>query len=112
MKQVILLRSDLRLGVGKAAAQVAHASLEAALNSKKYKLSRWRSEGMKKVVLKVRDDKELIQFQKLAKEKKLVASLIRDAGLTEVLPGTITCLAIGPDEDEIVDSVTGKLKMY
>ncbi|MFH0978378.1 MAG: peptidyl-tRNA hydrolase Pth2 [Candidatus Woesearchaeota archaeon] len=112
MKQVILLRADLRLGVGKASAQVAHASLDAALKSSKDKLSEWRKEGMKKVVLKVKDDKELIQFQNLAKDKKLVASLITDAGLTEIPPGTITCLAIGPDEEGLIDSITGKLKMY
>jgi len=112
MKQVILLRNDLKLGIGKTAAQVAHASVEAVLNSRKEKVTAWRNEGMKKIVLKVKDDKELLQFQNLAKEKKLVASLITDAGLTEVPPGTMTCLAIGPDDDELIDSVTGKLKMF
>ena len=38
-------------------------------------------------------------------------SLIKDAGHTVVEPGTITCLGAGPDLEEKIDKVTGKLKM-
>jgi PTH2 family peptidyl-tRNA hydrolase len=110
MKQVILVRQDLRLPKGKLAAQVAHASLEAALKSDK-QIS-WRSEGAKKVVLKVKDEKELLNFKKIAEGQRLVTALITDAGHTVLEPGTITCLGIGPDEDEKIDQVTGNLKMY
>ena len=47
----------------------------------------------------------------LADKSKLVNALIKDAGLTEIPPGTITCLAIGPDEDKKIDKITGKLKI-
>ncbi len=111
MKQVILVRQDLKLPKGKMAAQVAHASAEAVLKSHKDDLSKWRREGMKKVVLKAADDKELIKYKNIAEDNGLVTSLITDAGRTVVEPGTMTTLGIGPDNDEKIDKVTGHLKM-
>ena len=111
MKQVILVRDDLKLPKGKMAAQVAHAAVEATLNSSKSKVDEWRSEGMMKIVLKVKDLAELKKYQQLAKAEKLVASIITDAGHTVVEPGTITCMAIGPDDEEKIDKVTRNLKM-
>ena len=110
MKQVILVRKDLKLSPGKLSAQVSHASVEAVLKSDKEKVNEWRNFS-KKVILKVKDEKELLNFKKLADKEKLVTALIKDAGWTEVKPGTITCLAIGPDEDEKIDKITGKLKI-
>ena len=60
-KQVILIRTDLKLPKGKMAAQSAHASTEAVLRSHKDDISKWRNQGMKKVVLKVDNQKELIK---------------------------------------------------
>lgn len=111
MKQVILVRQDLKLPPGKLAVQTAHASLEAAERSSQDKLDEWKSSGAKKVVLKVADKKELLEYQQRAKAEGMVASLITDAGHTVVEPGTMTCLGIGPDEEEKVDKVTGNLKM-
>ena len=111
MKQVILVRNDLKLPKGKMSAQVAHASVESVLRSSNDKVDSWHSQGMKKVVLKVENEKELIQYQQKAKAKGLVASIITDAGKTTVAPGTKTCLGIGPDKEELVDSVTSELKM-
>ena len=110
-KQVILVRSDLKLPKGKLAAQVAHASVQAVLNSDKAKVDAWRRAGQKKVVLKVKDLKELLEFVNLAKATKLKTALITDAGRTVIAPGTKTCLGIGPDDEEKIDSITGKLKM-
>ena len=111
MKQVILVRHDLDLPKGKLAAQVAHASLEAALRSEKKIVKRWRDFGMKKVVLKVENLDELKKCRDHAQRIGLVAAMITDAGLTTVEPGTITCLGIGPDDEEKIDKVTGHLKM-
>ena len=110
MKQVILVRKDLKLSLGKLSVQVSHASVEAVLKSNKDKVQEWRNFS-KKVVLKVKDEKELLKFKKLADKEKLVNVLIKDAGRTEIPPGTITCLAIGPDEDNKIDKITGKLKI-
>lgn len=110
-KQVILVRQDLKLPKGKLAVQVGHASVESLLRSHKDDIAKWRSEGMKKVVLKVQDEKELMKYKIEAEDLGLVAALITDAGRTVVEPGTVTCLGIGPDKEEKIDRVTGKLKM-
>lgn len=111
MKQAILVRQDLKLPKGKLAVQCSHASTEAALESNKNKLRKWRKQGSKKVVLKVKDEKELLSFYKKARKSRLKSILIRDAGRTVLEPGTITALAIGPDKEERIDKLTGKLKM-
>ncbi|HLC37225.1 MAG TPA: peptidyl-tRNA hydrolase Pth2 [Candidatus Nanoarchaeia archaeon] len=111
MKQVILVRVDLKMKGGKLASQCAHGSVEAAVMSDRDTLERWRKEGMKKVILKVSDLNELKDYQKKANNAKLKTALITDAGRTFFKTPTITCLAIGPDEESKVDKVTGKLKM-
>lgn len=111
MKQVILVRKDLKLPKGKLAAQVAHASTEAVLRSHKDDLTKWCSIGMKKVILKVENEKELLKYKNQAEDKGLVTALITDAGRTVVEPGTVTCLGIGPDKEEKIDKITGHLKM-
>ncbi len=114
LKQAILVRRDLKMPKGKLAAQVAHASVEAVLKSLEGNekiVSKWRKEGMKKVVLKVDSLAELRSFKKKAKSKKIACAEIADAGRTFLKPGTISCLAIGPDYEEKVDELTKSLKM-
>jgi len=110
MKQVILVRQDLKMPKGKLAAQVAHAAVEAALNSRLRKVDKWRVEGMKKVILKVKDKRELFQYKKKADSHGYVTAVIKDAGKTFFKKPTVTCLAIGPEEDKI-DAITGELSM-
>jgi len=110
-KQVILVRDDLKLPKGKLASQVAHASLEAVSKSDKKLIEKWKKEGAKKVVLKVNDEKELFKHKQMAEDSGLKTALIKDAGHTVVDAGTVTSLGIGPDEEEKIDKVTGKLKM-
>ncbi len=111
MKQVILVRDDLKLPKGKLAAQCSHAAVECVLRSHKDKVASWRTQGMPKVVLKVKDLKELHLFNQLAKDAKLITALITDAGRTTVEPGTVTCLGIGPDDEEKIDKLTQDLKL-
>jgi len=112
MKQVILVRKDLKMSTGKFSAQISHASVESVLKSDKMLVSKWRDQGMKKVVLKVKDKEELLEYKKKADSLGLKTALIRDAGRTELVAGEVTCLGIGPDLDEKIDKVSGKLKMY
>src|SRR3989338_1608910 len=110
-KQVILVREDLKLPKGKLSAQVAHASLECALKSDKKLMEAWRELGSKKIVLKVADEKELFKYMSMLENENIKVALIKDAGHTVVEPGTITCLGAGPDLEDKIDKVTGKLKM-
>ena len=110
-KQVILVRKDLKLSKGKLSSQVSHASVEATLKSDQNKVKTWMKHGMKKSILKVDDENELMRYKKLAKAMKLAAFLIKDAGKTEIEPGTLTCLAIGPDVSSKIDKVSGDLKL-
>ena len=57
MKQAIIIRSDLNMSKGKAAAQAAHASLEAYKKATDDMCDEWETEGQKKVVLKVSGEK-------------------------------------------------------
>jgi len=110
-KLVIVVRKDLKLPKGKLAVQVAHAAVNAALDSNDAIVDVWLSEGGKKVALWCEDRKELAALKKAAEEKGLNAAFIADAGLTVLKPGTITCLGIGPDEEKRIDEITGKLRM-
>ena len=112
LKQVILIRNDLKMSKGKIAAQVAHASVEAVLSANKKLISKWRSTGMKKVTLKVNSEEELIKYYELANKTDLPCSIIIDAGRTELSPNTKTCVAIGPGPENQIDKITGELKTF
>lgn len=113
-KQVIVVRTDLKMSVGKTCAQVAHASLGSALvamkNEKRW-YEAWDREGQKKVVVKVKDEDEILELYQMAKSSGLSCYLVNDAGLTELEPGTTTTLGIGPAPNEVIDKVTGDLKL-
>jgi len=111
LKQVILVRNDLKMPPGKLSVQCCHASVEAALRSDVDMLQAWRKQGMKKVVLKVKDKKELLMYNQYAKDAGLVTALITDAGKTYFETSTTTCLAIGPDDEDKLDVLTGELKL-
>lgn len=113
LKQAIIVRKDLKLPKGKLAVQVAHASVEAVLKTLKNdeKLIKQWLKHAKKVVLKVENLEELKRIYNKARRKKLTTALIKDAGLTVVKPGTITALAIGPDDEEKIDEITKDLKL-
>jgi PTH2 family peptidyl-tRNA hydrolase len=113
-KQVIVFRSDLKLSKGKAAAQAGHAAVSAAEEARKHRKNWWEAwlnEGQCKVVLKVKSEKELLALEKQAKEMALPCALIIDRGLTEIPPGTITCLGIGPAPTDKIDKITGNLPL-
>ena len=110
-KQVILVRQDLKLPKGKLSIQVAHASLDVASKSDKKMISEWKQQGGKKVALKVADEKELFKYMGILEGEGIKVALIKDAGHTVVEPGTVTCLGVGPDEEEKIDKITGSLKM-
>ena len=113
-KMAIVVRDDLKLSKGKLSAQVAHAAVSCAIKSENNKnkyFSEWFSEGQKKVVLKIDDLDSLLKVFNEAKSVGLTTELIKDAGLTEIPPGTITVLGIGPAPEDEIDKIVGNLKL-
>lgn len=110
-KQVLVVRTDLKLGKGKLAAQTAHASVEAYRKASEEEKKKWLEENQRKIVLKVRTERELIDIFEKAKRSGLPAVLIRDAGLTQIPPGTKTAVGIGPADEKKIDIITGELPL-
>lgn len=113
-KLVVVVRRDLKLSPGKLAVQVGHAAVECALKAKAEQervFRKWKSEGQKKVVVRVDGERELHEVRMAAEARGLITSLISDAGLTEVPPGTVTVLGVGPGPDAQLDPVTGRLPL-
>jgi PTH2 family peptidyl-tRNA hydrolase len=113
-KQVIAVRTDLGMSRGKMAVQVAHGAVSAAERVRVANQDIWRAwlrEGQKKVAVKVDSEEQLLDLRRKASSHSLPHALIRDAGMTELPPGTITVLGIGPALSEKVDQVTSELKL-
>jgi len=100
MKQAIVARADIGMGEGKLAAQVAHASLSAYEDAGPKPRKAWKGAGQKKVVLKATSESELFELADVAEREGLPHAVVRDAGHTQLDPGTVTALAVGPAEDE------------
>lgn len=112
MKQAIVARTDLGMGQGKLAAQVAHASLQAYDATDDTTAKSWKGDGAKKVVLKVDDEASLLDLAEKARAEGLPHAVVRDAGHTQLDPGTITALGIGPADETVIDRITGELSLF
>jgi PTH2 family peptidyl-tRNA hydrolase len=113
-KMVIVTREDLKLSPGKLAAQVAHAAVACALETKKLNsrwFTNWQNEGAKKAVVKVESEKEFYPLKEKANKLNIFSYIVEDAGQTEIPAGTKTVLGIGPAPDNIIDQVTGNLPL-
>lgn len=113
-KQVIIVRKDLKMSTGKLSAQCAHASLSSykkVLKSSPDTIKKWEEEGQKKVVLKVNSEAELFEYFQKGKDAGIPCEMIRDAGATQLEPGTFTCFAAGPWDESTLDKIFGKLKL-
>ena len=113
LKQVIVLRTDLEMGKGKMCAQAAHASIEAFLKARQkdsFEADHWLRGGMPKIVVKANSEKEIIELFEAAK-KTVPAALIKDAGMTQVSPGSITALGLGPAPETDLNKYTKNLKL-
>ena len=113
MKQAIVIRSDLGMGKGKLAGQTAHASVSAynvARARDKEAARQWEGEGQKKIVLKVGSEGDLISLYEGMK-RAIPCALIRDAGRTQLEPGTVTCFGAGPADEALINKYTKDLKL-
>ncbi|KAL7719320.1 peptidyl-tRNA hydrolase [Entamoeba marina] len=102
------------MGKGKIAAQCGHAAVGCVLKAQQVTpkaLSKWREYGQAKVALKIDSLDQLEELHLLTKEMNIVNKVICDAGRTQIEPGTITVLGIGPAPCSVIDTITGKLKL-
>lgn len=120
VKQVIVVRRDLKMRRGKEIAQGSHASMAFLVNRMRGgELTlrpieqQWLFQHSAKICVRVDSEEELLEVHRRAVEAGLESHLIRDAGHTEFggVP-TLTCCAIGPDESAKIDAVTGSLTLY
>ncbi|KAL9128309.1 MAG: hypothetical protein Q9217_002987 [Psora testacea] len=115
-KLVLVVRTDLGMGKGKIAAQASHATLACyntlhSVSPSHPILRRWRSLGQAKIAVQAHSEQELLIMQAKAMSLGLCASLIHDAGRTQIASGTATVLGVGPGPRSVVDEVTGALKL-
>jgi PTH2 family peptidyl-tRNA hydrolase len=114
-KMVLVLRADLRMTPGKAAVQAAHAAVNLATEGGGGKagelLKAWKAEGARKIAVSAPSLDAMRELERAARARGLPTTMIQDAGYTEVAPGTVTCLGIGPGRSSDVDAVTGELPL-
>ena len=113
-KLVIVIRRDLRMGIGKTCSQAAHAAVLGVENTRFLHsnwVRRWLEEGQAKIILKVNSLQELAEIKNNAENIMLPVVTVQDMGLTQIQPGTTTCIGIGPAPSKIIDRVTNNLKL-
>ncbi|KAL5015534.1 hypothetical protein ScPMuIL_009804 [Solemya velum] len=115
-KMVFIVNMELGMGVGKTAAQVAHASLALYRilidDPQRYgpMLMSWEQFGETKIVVKGNDSKHLEELEAKAKNLGLPNFVVRDAGKTQIAAGSHTVLGMMGKLD-VIDSVTGLLQL-
>jgi PTH2 family peptidyl-tRNA hydrolase len=124
VKQVILMRKDLKMSAGKVAAQAGHAAVRGYLyaSTRKKRLpgdercstlcEYWIENGMTKICLQVDSVEQLAKLIAQASYAGLPTQVIIDAGFTELDGPTTTCGVIGPARAQHIDTITGHLKLY
>ena len=123
IKQVIVMRHDLKMRRGKQIAQGAHASMafltrrlqarsSISLDDFSPSEQAWIMGSFAKVCVRCNSDEELVVIHDKASEMGLEVHLITDSGRTEFHgQPTRTCLAIGPDDVSKIDQITGHLEL-
>lgn len=123
IKQVIVMRHDLKMRRGKQIAQGAHASMaflsrrlqnspSISMHNFSPNAQAWIKGAFAKVCVRCNSEEELLALHDKAIQFGLEAHLITDSGRTEFHgQPTRTCLAIGPDEASKIDQVTGHLEL-
>ena len=114
MKLVCVVNQSLKMGKGKIAAQVGHASIQAFLGagvSHPQHVEAWLAEGQKKICVKTPEASDFDALTHLARQRDIPVHLVRDAGHTQIPKGSATVLALGPFNETALDELTGHLKL-
>lgn len=127
-KQVLVVQGGLGMDKGKGASQAAHASGKALLDRGVIRvlpdgsrelaipldehIEPWLNGAFTKIALKAADERELLSLYVKARHLGIPCALIRDNGLTQFNgQKTITAIAVGPAQKELVDLVTAGLPL-
>ena len=120
VKQVLVVRDDLKMGKGKIGAQCGHATLGSfrachkQMKGSKYwtkVYEKWQWGGQKKICVKVQGEDALIQVKQMADKLGIPNYLVADAGHTQIAAGSLTVCGIGPVESAHVHAITGDKKL-
>lgn len=118
-RMALVVRTDLGMTKGKAAAQCAHAALGCyrlmqsdgdAHNP--VLLTRWERTGQAKIALQVKTKDDMDELFARAISLNINAYVVHDAGRTQIEAGSATVLGLGPAPKSVLDEVTGGLKLY
>lgn len=127
VRMALIVRTDLGMLKGKSAAQCSHAAvslykqmseeknLRTGLENESYNpimLKRWYNCGQAKIVLKSGSLDEMEELMMKAVSLNINNYLVVDAGRTQIASGSATVLGLGPAPREVLDLVTGDLKLY
>ncbi|KAI1506302.1 peptidyl-tRNA hydrolase PTH2-domain-containing protein [Biscogniauxia marginata] len=121
-KLVLVVRTDLGMTKGKIAAQCSHATLACYKSLSRRSsspsdaistsiLRRWERLGQAKIAVQTKSEAELLALMSRARALGVTAEVIQDAGRTQIDPGSLTVLGVGPAPRSLVDQVTGGLKL-
>ncbi|THH11795.1 hypothetical protein EW145_g426 [Phellinidium pouzarii] len=113
-KLVLVVRGDLHLDPANISTQCSDATLACykALLSKNPQLVRhWEVTGQAKIALKGTSHEQLSELEAIAKSLNLCARFIHNKDLTKNSEDTGTVLGIGPAPVELINQVTGKLRL-
>ena len=115
VKMVMCVRMDLKMDKGKIAAQCSHSAIgiyKKLIKAKKYEkmLESWENNGQKKIVAKLKSEKEMNLIVSKATDAGILFEVITDAGKTQVVAGSRTVIALIDFENKL-DTVTGRLKL-
>ncbi|RYP12983.1 hypothetical protein DL765_007070 [Monosporascus sp. GIB2] len=123
-KLVLVVRTDLGMTKGKIAAQCSHATLACyktlsrsasssspSASASSSLLRRWEHHGQAKIAVQTKSEDEMLELMGRARSLGITAEVIQDAGRTQIDPGSLTVLGVGPAPKSLVDQVTGHLKL-
>ncbi|ELU07457.1 hypothetical protein CAPTEDRAFT_21664 [Capitella teleta] len=115
-KMVLIVNSDLNMGVGKVGAQCAHGAVglykTLLEDQSKYgeMLLSWEQFGETKIVLKGNNTSHLMELAAHAATLDLPKYLVHDAGKTQIPAGSMTVLAI-LGKIPMVNQISGALSL-
>ncbi|KAK9477578.1 peptidyl-tRNA hydrolase [Lipomyces japonicus] len=114
-KMILVVRTDLGMTKGKAAAQCCHAAVgcyRKVAHKNNPSLLQWLRFGQPKITVQTKTEDSLLLLQAQAESLNITSCLIHDAGRTQIAANSATVLGLGPAPKPLLDQITGNLKLY